>query len=243
MKAGYIKYFYFKTLPSTNQKLYQLAEQGIREWATVYCANQTQGRGYAGNHWESAEKQNLTFSFLLRNIAVKELPYLNMWVAVTLNKVLTGWQIPSEIKWPNDIIINNKKVGGILIENRIKQQNTAFSVIGIGINLYQKKFSIPKATSVILEKPNFNKSVALSLREIMSAFQKNFFEFKEGNTDKIIKTYNQMLFMKDKEATYEKRGEHFKGILKSVNEEGKALIQIEGGKIQIFEHKEIYLKY
>ena len=242
-KSHFIKYIYFYKLPSTNQKLYQLAEGGETPWTVVYCDSQTAGKGYSGNIWQSNDNQNLTFSFLLRKLPLECLSYLSMWVARVMYECLTDWQFPAQIKWPNDLILNNKKTGGILIENRIKNNKVDFSVIGIGLNVLQTDFGNIKATSLILNNPDFEVNLTDLLEEIMNKFQESFYLIEEGKYSEIQKLYNEVLFMKDKVASYEWNGKIHNGILKGVNEKGNAVIEIENmGELE-FAHKEIFLKY
>ncbi|MBV7440047.1 biotin--[acetyl-CoA-carboxylase] ligase [Weeksellaceae bacterium TAE3-ERU29] len=242
-KLHFVKYIYFSTLPSTNQKLYQLAESIEQAWTVVYCGNQTAGKGYNGSTWQSNDNQNLTFSFLLRELPLECLSSLSMWVARVMYECLTDWQFSVQLKWPNDLILNHKKVGGILIENRIKNNKVDFSVIGIGLNVLQTDFGNLKATSLILNNPDFNISLFDLLEKIINKFQERFYLIEEERYSEIQKLYNEVLFMKNKVASYEWNGKIHNGILKGVNEKGNAIIEIENmGELESA-HKEIFLKY
>ncbi|MXV38180.1 biotin--[acetyl-CoA-carboxylase] ligase [Flavobacteriaceae bacterium Ap0902] len=241
-----IKLITYKSLPSTNQTLYQLALEDPIHFMVVSTFNQTNGKGYVNNKWESTVNQNLTFSFLInRNLTVqRELPVLNMWVAVTIYEVLTNWQVPSKIKWPNDIIVHGKKVGGILIKSKISNNKITFSVIGIGLNIYQTNFeNLARATSIKLEKPDFNKPLENCLMEMLYAFEKSFEDFNPLNYKKIIDLYHKNLFKRDEVATYEFDGMTKNGILRGIDDNGNAVIEIEGLGLMTFQHKEVKLNY
>lgn len=238
-----VKFIRYKSLPSTNQKLYQLAEQGAEAFTVVWCDAQTHGKGYAGNQWLSPDNQNLTFSFLLKNLDLKDQAYLNRWVANCLHQFLTDWQFPVKVKWPNDLILNRKKLGGILIENRIKHDKIDFSVIGIGLNVFQRDFGMLNATSLACFNADFNEDLAQLLEQIMSVFSQNYHLILDKKFDEINDYYLKSLFVKDQVATYEHNGILQNGILRGITPDGKALIELENKPIQSFAHKEIRLLY
>lgn len=238
-----VKFIHYKSLPSTNQKLYQLATLGAEAFTVVWCDAQTQGKGYAGNQWLSADNQNLTFSFLLKNLELKDQAYLNRWVANCLHQCLTDWQFPVKIKWPNDLILNRKKLGGILIENRIKHNKIDFSVIGIGLNVFQRDFGTLNAISLASFNSNLKMDLASLLEKIMAVFLQNYFLISERKFSEIHDYYLKSLFLKDQVATYEHLGIQKNGILRGVSPTGKALIELENEPLQSFAHKEITLLY
>lgn len=241
-----VQYFHYQSLSSTNQKLYHLAEKGIAEWTVVWCDEQTRGKGHAGNEWKSVSGKNLTFSFLLRKsqIRIKELAYLNMWVSMVLQQTLSKWQFPVKIKWPNDILLSNKKIAGILIENKLSQNRLKFSVIGIGLNVYQKNFeNLPQASSLAVNNPHFNTPLKTLLEQIVQAFQEQYHLLEEEKWKEIKEKYQQHLYKKNQVAVYELEGNLHNGILEGVTARGEAQITLENQTQQNFKHKEIFLKY
>ena len=111
---------------------------------TVFTPIQTAGVGQYGAKWQSAPHMNLTFSTLFtpENLMIERGFVLNMLVPIAVVKALKTLGIAEEIniKWPNDIVITRKKIGGILIENIVQGQQIIKSVIGIGLNVNQTKF-------------------------------------------------------------------------------------------------------
>ena len=114
-----------------------------------------------GTSWESESGKNLTFSILLKDLIVdvKQLFTLNILVSLALVEVLERYKIPNvTVKWPNDIMSGNLKLGGILIENSIKSDGEVISILGIGLNINQLYFEkAPNATSLhFISGRNYN---------------------------------------------------------------------------------------
>ncbi|MGI9527683.1 MAG: biotin--[acetyl-CoA-carboxylase] ligase [Weeksellaceae bacterium] len=236
----------YNSLPSTNQTLYQLASDRAIHFTVVSTFNQTNGKGYTGNQWQTDENQNLTFSFLLSEHLPfqKHLPILNMWIALSIIQVLTKWQIQAYIKWPNDIIIHHKKVGGILIQTKLAQNKIQYIVVGIGLNIYQTNFEgLPQASSIIKEYLIFNKPLDDCLLEMINHLEQSYKNFNPENYDQLINQYHGYLYKKDVVATYEFDGKLHNGILRKVDEDGHAIIEIEGYGLMTFMHKQIKLNY
>ncbi len=141
----------FATLPSTNLYLKQ-NHQSYLEFTVITTDNQTNGKGRMSRTWISS-KDNLTFSILLKpTFDSSKLPLISLITGAALCNVINRY-IKCSIKWPNDIIINDKKVAGILVEG-IFTDKTEAVIVGIGINVNEVLFPnnlIIKATSLRLE--------------------------------------------------------------------------------------------
>ena len=148
----------FDELPSTNDYIRHFSnEVNASEGLVVRARHQIAGRGQMGTTWESPAGSNLLFSFLLRPVWLppdKQF-YLSAViataVATTLKKLLPA--LPVSIKWPNDILVNQKKVAGILIENAIQGQQFTTAIVGIGLNINQTEFpgQLNHATSLAIQ--------------------------------------------------------------------------------------------
>ena len=126
---------YFRSLSSTNDVAKHLATRGIKEGTIVLAENQSKGKGRLGRKWFSP-KGGLWFSVILRpEIEPKHAPKLTLLGSVAVVKTMNKlYGIGAEIKWPNDILINQKKVCGILTETSIGGENLNFAVLGFGVN-------------------------------------------------------------------------------------------------------------
>lgn len=187
----------FKTLPSTNQYLKE-NHTSIEEYTVVVAEKQTTGRGRISRKWISTS-DDLTFSILLKpQIETSKIPLISLVIGASLCKVIHKY-IKCDIKWPNDIIINNKKVAGILVEGIVSNEIEAV-VVGVGININSTSFPndlIIKATSL---KNELGKDISKEeiLNEILSEFDSLYIDFLNGNNTfiNIIKKNN---YLKNKE--------------------------------------------
>jgi BirA family transcriptional regulator, biotin operon repressor / biotin---[acetyl-CoA-carboxylase] ligase len=146
------KYVFVPTCHSTNDIALEIIQKNRNFDGTVIVADfQEKGRGQMGAVWKSEAGQNLIFSLALDTsyLNVEKKFFLSMLVALTvLQALLEKYGMRALIKWPNDIICENKKIGGILIENKINGKNLKASVIGIGLNFFQTNFEFETASSL-----------------------------------------------------------------------------------------------
>jgi len=124
---------------STNDSVLQLANASTSEGLVVFAEHQTAGRGQRGNHWESAPHQGLWFSILLRpKIEINESARLTAWAADTVAYTIhEQFSLIANVKPPNDIYIDGRKVAGVLVEMRAQNNAPHLAIAGIGINLNQ----------------------------------------------------------------------------------------------------------
>jgi BirA family biotin operon repressor/biotin-[acetyl-CoA-carboxylase] ligase len=177
------------TTPSTNDYLKQLCDkQAVLDGTVVYTSNQTAGRGQQGNTWEMQKGAGLALSFFLKPnfLPIEKQFYLNMAVSLAVREFceyFTDQEVA--VKWPNDILINQKKVAGILIENTIQGSKIAQTVVGIGVNVTQKKFSsdLVHATSLSIQCENGDIDFNIkSMLSVMSAYlEKYYLQLRQEN--------------------------------------------------------------
>ena len=161
-------------------------------------------------------------------------------------KVLKAQDIAAEIKikWPNDIIIERKKVGGILIENIVQGQQIVKSVIGIGLNINQRDFNgLPKASSLANITGRAFKIKKL-LKEVMNALEEMLEEVSTTSFKQVYEEYQEYLFQKGKVAAFRpKKGKDFMGIIRGVTPNGALIVATETEEIKQFQLKEVELLY
>lgn len=241
-----LNFLHFESLGSTNQKLYQLIEKDVPSWTVVSADKQTSGKGYASNVWLSEDYKNATFSFLLRYPfqVQEELAIFNMWISTEITRFLSNWRIEAQVKWPNDIILNNKKIAGILIETKLTGDKTKFCVIGLGININQVDFGeLEHVSSLKLENKAINFDVQEFIKNLMLHFYDNFYKMETKQLDLIYDTYNNQLFKKGKVSVFEIDNQKMNGIIQYVNREGNLVVDLEDRGEKTFRHKEIKLLY
>jgi BirA family biotin operon repressor/biotin-[acetyl-CoA-carboxylase] ligase len=234
-------------IDSTNDYLKQLSREKKLDNFTIVVANeQTKGRGQMGSKWVSEVGKNLTFSVLVKNVMIpnEKLFDWNIVVALAVLEVLERHEIQKvSIKWPNDIMADSKKVGGILIENVLKSGESFDSVVGIGLNLNQTNFEdLPKATS-LKSLTNKNYDIFETAEEIVKKIEEKYQQLDKSMTV-FWNKYHEKLFKIDKPLAFEdSKNNRFMGIIQGVTQDGKLQVMLEDDSITFFNIKEIQMLY
>ena len=234
-------------IDSTNEFLKGLAnKQGLESFTVVSAEKQTKGKGQMGAIWASEASKNLTMSVLVKDFltAIDQLFNLNIVVSLAVIEVLESINIPNlSIKWPNDIMSYNKKIGGILIENSIKSDGTIVSVVGLGLNVNQINFdNLPKASSLaVVSGKEFDKeslliSICEAIEKKITLWNPSPIDFWDKYTNNLFKKGVPMPFSDDS-------NNHFMGIIQGVSAIGKLQVMLEDDSIAEFDIKEIQMLY
>ena len=233
---------------STNTYLKNLLTTcDLENFTTVVTENQFAGRGQRGSDWLSEAGSNLIFSVLLKTtpVSMQGIFDLNVMVALAVIHALKKmYNLPFFVKWPNDILSCNKKIGGILIENILKSQGNVCSIVGIGINGNQQHFpKMSKASSLgILTGGVINKEELL--QSILSELVTGFAVLEAGDVDVLWEQYKACLFRKDVVSVFEiPEGKRFNGIIRDVTRHGKLVVETEEESMVSFALKEVQLLY
>lgn len=235
-------------IDSTNSFLKALvAQESCENFTVVSTESQTQGRGQRGSGWTSEVGKNLAFS-VLYNQKIEEIASLftlNIVVALSVVEALKSFSnLNFSIKWPNDILAENKKIAGILIENTFKNQNEVQSIIGIGLNVNQSQFeNLPQASSLfLLENQLFDRETLLI--SIVNRLEFNLNQLENLNEDCFWNAYHIILFKKDVVSTFESAlGNRFVGKIQKVTKEGKLEVLLEDDSVVLFDVKEVKMLY
>ena len=168
------------TIDSTNDEAKRKINT-LSHLSVIAAYQQTSGRGQRGNTWSSEVGKNLTFSIIIKygNDGYDDLIPSNQFIiskiaSIAVLDLLSMYGIKAEIKWPNDIYVNDKKIAGILIEHTLHGNSIAYSIIGIGINVNQRCFdqSLYNPTSVVLESPEIEiPNLQTILEEFVAGFK------------------------------------------------------------------------
>lgn len=148
--------FRFAVLPSTNDLAREMAASGASEGVAVLALEQTAGRGRQGRTWSSPAQQGLYVSFVLRpRIEPARATIITLSAAIAVAETLIQeFHVPADIKWPNDVLSNRRKLSGILVEAATEGNQLQYAILGIGVNLNQRHFPDEigqTATSLLLE--------------------------------------------------------------------------------------------
>ena len=234
-------------IDSTNDFLKGMSnKQFIENFTVVTAESQTKGKGQMGSVWLSETGKNLIMSVLIYNFLSdsSKLFDINIVVSISIIQVLEELDIPKlSIKWPNDIMSYNKKIGGILIENKIKSNGTINSIVGLGLNVNQTDFEkLPKASSLaVICNASFDKEMILF--KIVEKLEQNI-QFWNSNANSMWEEYTNKLFKKGIPMPFlDKREQHFMGIIQGVSSIGKLEIVLENDSVSDFDIKEIQMLY
>lgn len=233
------KVIYLPSCHSTND----VASERIAndQWSAgdiIITSNQTAGKGQRGNLWQSNPDENLTFSILLRPQFLRAHDQFNLNIAISLGIVeyLNSLRAGFMVKWPNDIYFNEQKLCGILIQNNLKGKFLESSIVGIGLNINQREFENPKATSLalILNRPL---SLIDTFDGICSFIEGKYLQLKSDQISVLKEQYlNRLLGFKKKRKFENDRV--FEGIIKDTTASGKLIIETGLG-LEEFDLKEI----
>ena len=177
-------FVYANSVSSTNTYLGENSKT-LPNGSVILSEFQTDGKGRLKRSWYSNEGENLTFSILLNNdIGGLNLNHLNLATSLAVSSSIENlYQLKADLKWPNDVLINNKKVSGILLESSTKGANFEKVVVGVGINVNQNKFVGDfniQPTSVRHEmRKSINREKLLS--EVLNTFEELLFELKKDS--------------------------------------------------------------
>lgn len=222
--------YYHKETGSTNADAKRLGDEGQEHGTLVVADMQTMGRGRRGRSWQSPSGTTISMSLLLKpNFAPNKAPMLTLVMALAISKAMEevcGLEV--KIKWPNDIVINGKKVCGILTEMNAEIDYIHYVVIGVGINVNLSEFPdeiMDIATSLMREKGR-KISRAEIIERSMYYFELYYERFLETlDLSLFMEEYNQYLVSLDKEVkVLDPKGEMI-GVSKGINAEGELLVE------------------
>lgn len=220
-----------------------LHERELPEGTLVITDCQTYGRGQRGNTWESEPGKNLTFSFLLRPTFMEARNQfdinmaISVGIAAALNKMLDEAAL---VKWPNDIMIEDKKVCGILIENSILGTFLTDVTVGIGLNVNQASFGVATAGS-LSQFSGTSLNLDEVLGEVITEIERCYLMLRSGQVMQIREQYLDRLYWHRQPHIFETNGTPFVGMISGIDSEGRLCIQSENG-IKRFLAKEVQYK-
>ena len=234
-------------IDSTNDFLKDLSNhQSLDNFTVVTATTQTNGRGQMGAKWTSEPYKNLIMSVLLVDFIddINNVFQLNELVSLSVYSALEKYNLPNlAIKWPNDIMSDGKKIGGILIENTIKADGKISSVIGIGLNVNQLNFEELSKASSLAKIKGANFEIDTILIDIVNSLKTNYLSFQDTIAD-YHAMYIQRLFKIGIPMPFENNsGTKFMGIIQNVNKKGLLEILLEDNSVATFNLKEIKMLY
>jgi len=228
--------FHFFKTDSTNRVAMDLGYAGEPEGTVVMAEAQTAGRGRVGRSWHSEKGTGLYFTVLLRpKLAPAQAPLLTMLAGVSAHAAIaeqTG--LVPELKWPNDLLLNGKKLGGILTEMHAEPSAVRFVIVGIGINVNQEKFPLElasTATSIRKESGRMSYRLELLVR-LLTQFESDYNRFlREGPSFVVERFESVSSFAKGRRVRVDTGTEWYTGVTAGLSPEGLLLVSRDNGAL------------
>lgn len=229
--------FYFESLDSTNTKAKELASKDATHGTVVISEEQTSGKGRLGRVFVSPKRKGIWMSIIIRpDIEPLKVPKITQVGAAALVKTFENFNIKVQVKWPNDIILNNKKLCGILTEMSGELNKVSYVVMGIGINANLDKEDFPedlrdKATSISIETGNYIKRKEF-VSILINTFEKLYEEFvEEDNIKTSVSICRDHSLLIGKEIKIINRNEEIFAKALDLDENGELVVEFKDGSI------------
>ena len=231
-----------ESVDSTNNYAQKLIKNDFEHGSLIITDEQTAGRGQGSNNWESEKGKNLLFSILLKPdfLLAEDQFLISKVVSLGIVDFLKSYTESASIKWPNDIYIGEKKIAGILIENRLFTDKISSSIVGIGFNLNQEIFHSDAPNPVSLKNISHkDHNPESSLEQILFAIEKRYKELKNQGRENINSAYLKNMFRLGEFRVFLAEGSVIAGKISGVNQYGQLGIESMEGEIKYFGFGEI----
>ena len=228
------KIYYFDVLPSTMDIATELGMKGAPEGTLVLAEAQAQGRGRLGRSWLSPKYKGIYMSLILKpNILPNSAPVLTLLSAVSICEAIKEFVgLDIQIKWPNDLLLSNKKLGGILTELNAEMDATRFIVIGIGLNVNNERKTLPSGATSLKEQKGENINRIGLLQEILRKLEANYHLFQEEGSQPIVEKWRNYSLTLGKRVKISCHNEHREGEAIDIDTDGGLLIRKDSGLVE-----------
>jgi len=228
--------FHFFKTDSTNRVALELGHAGEPEGAVVLAEEQTAGRGRGGRAWHSERATGIYVTLLLRpKLAPVQAPLLTMMAGLSAHsavQALTGLEV--DLKWPNDLLVRGRKLGGILTEMHAEPGQIRFVIVGIGLNVNQEKFPgelANLATSLRAETGKPQSRMELLVR-LLHEFESDYNRFlREGVATVVARFESVSSYARGKRVRVTNGTESYVGTTAGLGPEGLLQVERDGGQL------------
>lgn len=230
----------YDEVESTSKSIANMLENGLAQHGMVIMAeNQTAGRGQRGAIWQSEKGKNILFSVYLQTpgLLIEHAEALSHFVSLAICDCLHEMDVPTKIKWPNDILIDSLKIAGILIENQLQGSRILGSIIGIGIN-YEKTQNIPQGSTYFQANTSSTISKTVFSEKLIERLNLRYEQLLRHDYTTLKKDFLDNLWLLNEPSKFQKNETIFEGIIRGTDENGKLLIEQEG-ELKSYDLKEL----
>lgn len=235
---------HLETVGSTNDYAKEMATKE-NEGTVIISEEQTKGKGRLGRQWHSKANEGIWMSIILKpNISPYQAPFITLIAGASIVKALNNLGVKTLIKWPNDVIINGKKVCGILTELSAEIERVNHIILGIGMNVKTMEFS-PEISEIAtsLYREGYKISRVEMIRNIIFEFEKLYLDYVEnGSKEKTLKICRQYSAVLDKDVYAIKGGERELVRCIEINDEGNLIVKKENGDVKEIMSGEISIR-
>jgi BirA family biotin operon repressor/biotin-[acetyl-CoA-carboxylase] ligase len=227
---------YYGRLESTNSEAWEIIDEGVQSGALLITDNQYNGRGRFDQKWYASPDKSLTFSILLFSDLE---PVISGWIpilsGVAIQKALAKFDTSVKLKWPNDLLLNGKKIGGILCESKVKENLLNQIVIGIGLNVNETKEDFNPAIQSMANSLHIVSGKFYQRERVLAEIVNELEPWISGlpkNTDQIQFEWEAACGHLKEEIQFHNGNEIVSGIFKSLGKSGSAVIEVDGKETQ-----------
>lgn len=232
---------YFDQTDSTNLRAKAMAADGAPEGTLVIAEEQTQGRGRRGRNWFSPPGAGIYLSLIIRpGILPQEAPRFALLTAAAVAEAVREITlVETRIKWPNDILVGGRKLGGILTEISMEMDKIEYMIVGMGININLAREAFPPdlrelGTSLQMELGRSLPRIPLA-RRILERFEETYEEYQRHGFASIRKRWQAFTDMIGRAVTVDTMGRRFTGEVMDFDEEGYLVVrEHNGGQVRLF---------
>ncbi len=211
----------------------EMLKDGVIEGTTIFVEEQTRGRGRTGKEWFCKKGKGLLLSVVLRPAIQPEKSYLlTVFTAVAIVKTIRDmFKLPVEIDWPNDIVINKKKLGGISVETQNHTGNPSDYTVGIGINVNLKKHELPEqidqpSTSLTIEKETFIDRTNFA-RALLQNLDSWYLILKDERYEHIVEKWQEFCLNIGRMVHVRNAKKDYAGIFLGISNDGELILLLD----------------
>jgi len=225
---------YYEMISSTMDIAMEFGVKGCKEGLVVCAEGQYKGRGRLSRFWSSPKNRGIYLSLILKpKISPTESPKLTLLSAVAVCQAIRKIaKLDCFIKWPNDLIINNKKVGGILTEMNAEMDMVKFVIIGLGINANTPESLLPPKATSLKEQLGERISRIELTKQILREIEKEYLLFQREGFEPIIKEWKKLSITLGHRVKVQFHKEHLEGEALNIDSDGALLVRRDSGFVE-----------